>query len=234
MISQVLIKGECAVWKNNHYMATGHPVEMSYDDDLGHFKIISNGKLAYTFNPSQIIGLHNKIGGTLTKKLVMTILVKYPTGDELGFVFKTTNFSAEAKVKQIIDVAQHQSKANQEVATLLKTRERVPLAEVCHVLAQHELPDNLEQGKAWVERIIVAGLVSGVVEGNEFVSSIGLQRESVRYQVVAKFEVSNNGVVKLNCPRCGASLPVSKGTTSGKCTYCGGEYKVPSKILSLL
>ena len=79
-----------------------------------------------------------------------------------------------------------------------------------------------------------SGKVDGVFDGKDFMSHYALQRETVRYDIVSKFEVDKNGVVVLNCPKCGASLPLEQKESTGKCRFCGTAYTVPRKILDLI
>ncbi|MGD0395711.1 MAG: hypothetical protein ABSB26_02215 [Nitrososphaerales archaeon] len=81
--------------------------------------------------------------------------------------------------------------------------------------------------------MISSGKVEGVFDGRDFMSHYALQRETVRYDIVSKFEVDKNGVIVLNCPNCGASIPLEQKESMGKCKFCGTAYTILRKILDL-
>jgi exosome complex RNA-binding protein Csl4 len=84
-----------------------------------------------------------------------------------------------------------------------------------------------------IETMISSGKVEGVFDGRDFMSHYALQRETVRYDIVSKFEVDKNGVIVLNCPNCGASIPLEQKESMGKCKFCGTAYTILRKILDL-
>ncbi|MEM2057244.1 MAG: hypothetical protein QXO76_03180 [Thermoproteota archaeon] len=78
-------------------------------------------------------------------------------------------------------------------------------------------------------------------EANEFRKNISLlvyevqhrPEEVVQYNIVTKFNLSEDGTISVQCPYCGASAPLIK-ESEVTCKYCGKQYIVPKKILDLI
>jgi len=231
--TDILLTGECVIYKNDVLLDKAF-CDFSYDHDLRLFKLITDGDIWTTFQPSQVHGVGAEEVGSFIKKWEVSIDTKWPDGDEFTYVFKQPNKelaeSAKAKVEGIVE----NSRGHDEVIRLLKTRERVASADVAALLSKFHLDATDKVVQRVVESAITSGQVEGVFDGKEFISKYGLQRETVRYDIVTKFEMSSSGAIVITCPKCGAALPLEGKESSGKCQYCGTPYTVPRKILDLV
>jgi hypothetical protein len=55
-----------------------------------------------------------------------------------------------------------------------------------------------------------------------------------QYIVSTSFHLGANGVIKINCPHCGASSAVTEKSGNRVCEYCKQAYVVPQKVLDML
>jgi len=218
--------------KNNVY-ANNFYADLSYDNDLRFFKVIAGGNIWTSFNPDQIKGLGTSEVGTLMKKGKFSILAKWPSGDEYTFAFTLPNKqgadSAKANIEAIIVYAQGFNAA----LRLLRTRERVSEAEIAALLKTSQNQSG-QSVREFVEWAISSGQVEGVYDGNQFVSKMTLQRETVRYDIVSKFEVNASGALVITCPKCGAGIALETKEANQKCRYCGSPIMIPRKILDMV
>ncbi len=148
----------------------------------------------------------------------------------LSLVFLEGRMGAE---NQEDDYAVRKDRAMNEAITLLKTREKVLVSEVSSILAKHGMPSSEADSRKLIELWIGNNKIEGLLDETQFVSKYALNREQVRYDIVSKFEVGENGAVMLKCPSCGGSLPLQGKESSGVCKYCGTQYSVPRNILSI-
>ena len=168
------------------------------------------------------------------KKWQISISAKWPNGDEFTFVFGPGDEKQVRDVKAEIERIVAGNKGLDEVIRLLKTRERVPTSDVAKLLSKFNLDATDKGVQRVVESAITSGQVEGVFDGKEFVSKYGLQRETVRYDIVTKFEMSSSGAIVINCPKCGAAIPLQGKESNGNCKFCGTPYTIPRKILDLV
>jgi hypothetical protein len=229
-----LVSGPLTVWKNgtrNNEMMSN----LSYDQDLGIFKLVdTSGNIWMTFQPAQVTAVSSRVMGLAFKSHSLTIDVKFPSGDEYRYIYRSLKTKQVEDAKKWFDFAANRDAAVNEIVTLMTTREKVPLTEVGSVLAKRGLPSSDNESRKMVEYGIATRKVEGVLDGTEFVSKYALNREQVRYEIVSKFEVGKDGAIVLKCPSCGASLPLQGKESSGVCRYCGTAYNVPRNILKLI
>jgi hypothetical protein len=55
-----------------------------------------------------------------------------------------------------------------------------------------------------------------------------------QYIVSTSFQLGADGVIKINCPHCGASSSVTEKSGNRICEYCKQAYVVPQKVLDML
>jgi DNA-directed RNA polymerase subunit RPC12/RpoP len=205
-----------------------------HDTDLGIFKVVSGGTNLFSFKAQDVVNWNKGTAGVVRKKLVTSISVKFQNSDEYVFEFESKNDGSYQRTKQAISGAIQTDLAFSEILRILKLNERVPIEDVCKILTRFNMPNSFEDGKNVVEFFISSDKAQGTFDGRGFVSKLALERESVRYEIVAKFEMNSSGNFVLKCPGCGASLPLDKKESTGKCTYCGSSYVVPKKLLDLI
>lgn len=232
MATTFLLKGECLVWKNNVPTGTIF-ADFAYDNDLRFFKIIVRGNIWSTFKPDQIQGVLITETGSLRKRWQFKIWAKWPNGDEFTFTFTLPSQQSAESAKVNIEGIITDSKGYDEGLRLLKSRERVPGSEIAALL-KVDPKTGTQSAKEFVERAISTHQVDGVYENDEFVSRLALQRETVRYDIVSKFEVNSSGALVLTCPKCGAAIPLETKESNGKCRYCGTSFMIPKRILDLV
>ena len=205
------------------------------DEDLGIFKIVQdNGNIWTTFPPAQVTSTHDSITGSVFKAYWFHVDVKYLSGDEYLFSYKTTGQEQIDSAKKWVEYAVKKDLAINEIVTLMRTREKVPMSDVSSVLAKHGLPSSGDDCRKVVEYGIAKRKVEGVLDDAQFVSKYALNREQVKYEIVSKFEVGKDGLIVLKCPSCGASIPLEGKGSSGVCKYCGSSYTVPRNILKMM
>jgi len=205
-----------------------------HDTDLGIFKIVSGGNNLFSFRQQDVVRWNKGSSGIVRKKLVTSISVKFPNSDEYVFEFESRDEDSYQRARQAIARAIQIDLAYSEILRLLKLQERVSIQDVCKILTRFNMPNSFEDGKNVVEFFIASDKVQGAIDEKDFVSKVALERESVRYEIVAKFEMTSSGSFILKCPGCGASLPLDKKESTGKCTYCGSSYVVPKRLLDLI
>jgi DNA-directed RNA polymerase subunit RPC12/RpoP len=217
----------------NNVFSNNMNASLSYDNDLRFFKVIVGGNIWTSFDPDQIKGLGTDQVGALMKKGRLSVMAKWPNGDEFTFVFTLPNKqmadSARANIDAIVVYAQGFNSA----LRLLRTRERVPASEIAALLGTEQ--DSSGRGvREFVEWAISSGQVEGVYDGTQFVSKIALQRETIHYDIVSKFEVNASGALVITCPKCGAAIPLETKEANQKCRYCGSPIMIPRKILDMV
>ena len=104
---------------------------------------------------------------------------------------------------------------------------------MCHP-DQVRLPNSYEDGRSYIEHAISSNQAEGIFDGKEFISKMAMDSQSVRYDIVAKFDMNESGVILFKCPSCGSSLPLEKKESTGTCKYCGGFYPIPRKLLDAI
>ena len=233
MPTTVLLRGECTVWKNN-IVTTKAIADLCYDNDLRFFKLVCVGNIAASFRAEQVQGFGLVQIGGLRKKWQLSLTAKWPSGDEFTYAYQLpTKEDAERARANIQGITLH-SKGLDAITALLKTRERVPKEEIMALLNKLLLDVNDQTVQDFVQSAITSGQVEGVYDGEEFISRFALQRETVRYDIVSKFEVSSSGAIVITCPKCGAAIPIETKESNGKCMFCGSPYMVPRKILDMV
>ena len=232
MPTTVLLRGQFIVWKNNAYAGNVF-ADLSYDHDLRFFKIIVNGNIYTSFRPDQVKNIEIHEEGSLFKKWKLGLWAKWPTGDEWAFVFTFDKRGPAENTKVSIETFVEDSKRFDDALRLLKSRERVSAAEVAVVLKVDPGKDD-QSVREFVEGAISGGQVEGVFDGKEFVSRYALQRETIRYDIVSKFEVNASGALVITCPKCGAAIPLETKEPNLKCRYCGSPITIPRKILDMV
>lgn len=233
MGSTTLLSGECLLTKNGAFMGKSIS-NLTYDQDLGFFKLITGGNISMSFNPSQITGSQILVSGLVMKKYQVAVSVKFPTGDEYLMTFTAPSQGASGTAKAWIDNLARIGRANAEVLHMLKVRERVPLSEIAPILAGNSLPNSISDSQKAVEGLIAAGSIDGVIENETYVCRLAKQRETVNYQVVTSFDVGRDGAISLKCPSCGSPVRIRDASQARKCDYCGAEFTVPKRILDML
>jgi hypothetical protein len=143
------------------------------------------------------------MSGSIFKKRWVNANVKWHNGDEYAFVYEVPNAASAQQIRNQVERTKIDEIGKTEILRLLKTREKVPLSEVSSLLTKYELPSTPADAQRLIESMISSGKIEGVFDGKDFVSRYALQRETVRYDIVSRFEVGKNGVVVLNCPNCG-------------------------------
>lgn len=233
MPTTVLLRGECTVWKNN--ISVGKIIaDLSYDNDLRFFKLVSVGTIRASFKPEQIQGFGLVQTGSIRKKWQLSMVVKWPSGDEFTYSYLLPTKEHAEGIRANIQGISVNSRRQEEVLALLRTRERVSKEEVAALLSKFNTEVTDQTVQDFVQGAITSGQVEGVYDGKEFMSKYALQRETVRYDIVSKFEVSSSGAIVITCPKCGAAIPIETKESNGKCRFCGSPYVVPRKILDLV
>jgi hypothetical protein len=230
--TNLLIEGKCSIWKNQSFQCE-YRTRLLHDTDFGIFKVVSGGTNIFSFRAQDVAGWNKGSTGFVRKKFMTSINVKFSNSEEYNLEFQTQNQDDYQRAKLAITRAIQNELAHSEILRTLKLNERVPIADVCRILTRFNMPNSFEDGKSAVELFITSDKVQGLIDGKEFVSMIAHEKESVHYEIAARFEMSSSGAFMLKCPDCGASLPVKKEST-GNCTYCGSSYAVPKKLLDLI
>jgi len=231
--SKQLFSGPCTVVQNR--VVTGvYNGWFEYDADLREFKFTSAGQILFKFPASYVTGMVSSTYGTLRKKQAAKVGVKYPDGNECIYRFDSSDMATFDRIELVVNQVKGEDVGGREVIRLLRTHDRVPISEVCTVLTKYHLPNGFEDGKRRIETCISLGIVKGSIQGKEFVSGASMEKEVVHYNIVANFDFSDSGVLKIKCPSCGAGVPLEKKEAVGKCSYCGATYTVPKKILDFL
>lgn len=228
-----MVDGNCTVWKNNKMMDS-FSCRFLHDADFAVFKIVREGTIVFVFRPYQATGWDYSTTGTILKKQTTRVSVKLNTGDEYLFALESSDMTSPGKVIQTLYHAKARELSDNQVLALLKTRDRVPIPDVCALLAKNGLPNTFEDGLSYVENAISTNKVQGTIDGKEFVSTLAMQSQSVRYDIVAKFEMNENGAIVFKCPNCGASLPLTGKESTGECKYCNSTYAIPRKLLDAI
>ncbi len=229
-----LVAGVTTIRKNGAF-AGNAPTTLTYDEELGIFKVVQvNGNIWTTFTPKQVGSLSTSAIGGWRKNYYLHISAKFPNGDEYAFSYNTGTPQQAANAHEWVSSYVRKEDALTEVVTRMRTRERVPLSDVASILTSHGLPSGDVDCQKAVEYGITKGGIDGVIDGTEFVSKFALNREQVRYNIVSTFEVGKDGAVVLKCPGCGASIPLQSKDESKVCKYCGTSYTVPRNILKLI
>lgn len=229
-----LVQGRCDISKNGFPFSSLYS-SLCYDQDLGFFKVIGpGGNIQASFVASQIAGVSSFQTGVITKAVWLTITYKLPNGDEFALKYRAPSAGAAENAIKWLNYASRKDGATEDVITLMKTREKVPFAEVSAVLAKRSLPSNEAEVKRMLEYGISNRKIEGIIDGSQFVSRSALQREQVRYEIVTNVDFSSSGAVSFKCRSCGKSLPLDKKQESGKCEYCGTAYTLPKKLLDLI
>lgn len=233
MATTVLLRGECAIWKNN--VPLGKIVaDFSYDNDLRFFKLISVGNIKASFKPEQIKGFGLVQTGSVFKKWQLSIMAKWSSGDEFTYSYLLPTKEHAERIKANIQGITMNSRRQEEVLALLRTRERVSKEDVASLLSKFNAEVTDQTVQDFVQGAITSGQIEGVYDGKEYLSKYALQRETVRYDIVSKFEVGSSGAIVITCPKCGAAIPIETKESNGKCRFCGSPYVVPRKILDLV
>ena len=233
MGSTTLVSGECFLMKNGAFAGRSFST-LSYDQDLGFFKVISAGNIWMSFKANQITGSQVFTSGTMLKKHHVVVSIKFPNGDEYSMNFTAPSQGASATAKTWIENLTRIGQANAEVLRLMKIREKVMMSEIAEILAKYDMPNSGSDSLTFIEGLIASGSIDGVVEGGTFVSRLAKQRETVNYQVVTSFDVAKNGAISLKCPSCGSPVQMRDASQSRKCDYCGAGFMVPKRILDML
>jgi hypothetical protein len=231
--TDILIEGQCSIWKNQRFQNRYH-ARFLHDTDLAIFKIISGGNNLFSFRAQEIAHWNKSSSGLIRKKLVTTLIVKFPNFDEYGFEFESRDQASYQRAKEAISMTIQIDLAYSEILRILKLQERVPIQDVCRILTRFNMPNSFEDGRNAVELLITTDKVQGVIDGKNFVTRLVLERESVKYEIVAKFELTASGALILRCPGCGASLQLERKESTGKCAFCGSPYIVPKRLLDLI
>ena len=208
--------------------------DFSYDNDLRFFKLVSVGNIRTSFRPEQIKGFGLVQTGSVRKKWQLSILAKWPSGDEFTYAYLLSTRELAEGIRANIQGIAVNSRRQEEVLALLRTRERVSKEEISDLLSKFHTEVTDQTVQDFVQSAITSGQVEGVYDGKEFMSKYALQRETVRYDIVSKFEVSSSGAIVITCPKCGAAIPIEAKESNGKCRFCGSPFVVPRKILDLV
>ncbi len=235
MGSVTLVRGTCFIRKNELLQESPGAWTLSYDEDLGVFMVVDPlGNLWTKFAPHQVVGAQASQTGTELKKHWLGLRIRFSSGDEYILSFNIRSPKDAENAKGWIRFAGNKEKAINEAMTLMLTREKVPVSEICSILGKYSLPSSDADGRKLVESNIATKKVEGLLEGDQFVNKFGLAKEQVRYDIVAKFEVGESGVLVMKCPSCGASLPVKGKESTGTCVHCSTSYAIPRKALDLI
>ena len=234
MATVALMQGRADVSKNGF---SCEPLYSSfcYDQELGFFRVIGpDANIWISFTSSQIVGVGSFQTGRISKSFWLTVKFKLPNGDEYELKYKTSTVGATEDAIKWFNYASTKDRASDEIILLMKTREKVPFADVCKVLAKRGLPASEAEAIKMLEYGISGKKIDGVLEGSQFVSRSALQREQVRYEIVSNFDFNSSGAISFKCRGCGKSLPMDKKQESGKCEYCGSPYALPKKLLDMV
>jgi ribosomal protein S27E len=156
---------------------------------------------------------------------------------------KSSEPEACAKVNEAVGIAQSdkkkmrqiraQSKSENALIRLLKSRARVSVREVSSILQKYGLPSDSDSAKSQMESLILDDKVDGIIDGDMFVNKVVALSQTVQYNVAASFDFKD-GVLQVRCPTCGGSIIVQNRESNGKCQFCGATYAIPTKILDLI
>ena len=95
--------------------------------------------------------------------------------------------------------------------------------------------DKLREVKNWE----VAGRYE---EAAQFYEWLGLHEkagelrrmEKTQYVISTKFQLGKDGLIKIECPHCGASQPAESKSSEVVCRYCEKRYIIPKRILDMI
>lgn len=87
MGSTTLLQGPTTSQENNVRMADFNST--LYDNELEFFKIVTAGTVWLTFTPQQVMGTTYSVSGVLSKSHKVTVHVKFPSGDECAYTYRT-------------------------------------------------------------------------------------------------------------------------------------------------
>lgn len=88
-----------------------------------------------------------------------------------------------------------------------------------------------------VKKMEIAGNYENVAQFFESLGAYekaGELRRKGRTHYEISFKIGRDGVIKIQCPHCGASQPTESKSKEVTCKYCGKTYIVPKKILDMI
>ena len=233
MVSEAILEGKCVVRKNRAPDQAFYG-SLVFDEDLHKYKILTNGAVAFVFGPLQVKGIDYEISGKLRKRSSMGLYVNFPDGNEYLFDIDYLDEEEKISVENLIERIRKDEEAREEMLLLLKSRERLTIAEICSNLKKRNLEADADYARRFVDLAISTGRVQGTFNGTEFINKNSAGDTSVRYDVAVKLEFASSGALALKCPSCGSILPLEKKESNLKCAYCGQSCFVPRKVLDMI
>lgn len=227
-----LMRGKCTIFKNRAYLDT-MPAIFTYDGNIREFKLVSHGQIILKFPYGSIHAHDEQLTGLIVKKQVVKLDVTNPDGNVYLLSFESSDLNSYDRLVWTIGTVKNEEEGSREIVLLMKSREKVSVADVCSILTRFGLPDGSEDGRMRIESLIASGVVDGIFDGQSYVSKNLMHRETVNYNIAASFDFKD-GALRIKCPNCAAAIPLKSKEPTGKCQFCGATYAVPAKILQLI
>jgi hypothetical protein len=219
-----LLQGACSVFRNNNFQQIVI-LSLSYNADSDLFKMYSGDTLYANFPASSLIGvakysskkqfLSVPIPGVST--YYMGLSVRYGPQENWAYVYSFNDESAANSSKAAVQSCLPEG----QILVLLKTRERVSLTEVASVLAKRHRSSSTDDARKAIESLIMSGDVNGVIDGEGFVGTSALQRESPQREFV-RSETITREIIKVPCRYCGT---MNNLASDKFCSGCGASVK---------
>ena len=127
-----------------------------------------------------------------------------------------------------------------EIAEHVNSQERTTFAEINDIIAKHYNGEQSppEHIRTWLQSLLRKKRIEGFIDMNnlEFVhmTAYKQKKEVIQYNVAASFNFSSSGTLEIKCPHCSGSQELTEKHRMVTCEYCGKNYIIPKKILSLL
>ena len=109
----------------------------AYDRDFNLLKVVSGGNVVISFRANQVTGMAQETKGHISKKQVTHVGLKFPSADEFVLVFESSDTTSFARINATINQAKAREMAGGEVIMSLRTRDRVPIDNVCAILTKY-------------------------------------------------------------------------------------------------
>jgi len=119
--------------------------------------------------------------------------------------------------------------------TVFTAQQKNPLTKDVHFKASESVLGVLGDVEDWE-------LAGRYEQAAQFYEVLGLFKKAgelrrkgkTQYVISTKFEMGKDGVIKIQCPYCGASQPAESKSGEVTCKYCGKTYIIPKKILDMI
>jgi DNA-directed RNA polymerase subunit RPC12/RpoP len=207
------------------------------DEESRLFKIATEDNTnVISFSPLSLIEITEFDAGFSKRH---SVDIKFRANNDTGSEYYLISFYNKGEKESSLLISRieqiHSEFAYEQMARLLKTRERVAFNDIVDSMAGFGIPVSIKEAQQFAESLISSGAIKGVVNDSEFLSLYALQRKSevVHYNIVTTFDFSN-GLLSVKCPSCGSTNITKQKSNEARCTHCGSTYIIPNKVLDLI